>query len=124
MLTYADTRFESIDPDIETEEKIPVRKNGWLTVLLIATLAPLLAGIVSVIFDLIPSSLGPTLPMNITCKISDNPCVVIPAGESSLDNSECIVHHASRIIHHSPFITHHTTAYIHICIHFLFSSNP
>ena len=86
--TYPDTRFESTDANVETEENILVCNNGWLTALLIATLVPLLAGIVSLIFDLIPSSLGPTLSMNITTMIRDNPYVDIPAGGSTIDDSE------------------------------------
>lgn len=86
--TYPDTRFESTDANVETEENILVCNNGWLIALLIATLVPLLAGIISVIFDLIPSSLDPTLSMNITTMIRENPYVDIPAGGSTLDDSE------------------------------------
>lgn len=87
-LKYPDTQFERTEANIETEEKILVCNTGWFTALLLATLPPLLAGIISVHFDVIPSSLGPCLSMNITTMIRDNPYVDIPAGGSTLDDSE------------------------------------
>lgn len=88
LSAFSDTRFEGTNATIYSEDDILICNKDWLTALLIATLAPFLAGILNVVLDLMPSSLGPTLSMNISTMIRDNPYVAIPQGGSTLDDSE------------------------------------
>lgn len=97
---YFRIRFESTDANIETAETILVCKNGWLTVVLIAILAPLLAGVVSVLVRPPPSVARSEHIYDITTMIRDKPFVVIPARGSSLDDNE-----RSRLLQDVPWAT-------------------
>jgi hypothetical protein len=92
---FPDVRFESTKATTYSQDDILACNQGRLTALLIATFAPLLAGIISVILDLMPSSLCPRLLMNISTIIRDNPYVNIPSGGSTLNDSE-----RSRLLKH------------------------
>ncbi|KAF2190449.1 hypothetical protein K469DRAFT_746947 [Zopfia rhizophila CBS 207.26] len=85
---FPSTIFENTTANVVEREGILVCNKRWLAVLFVASLAALLACVIGAGIGLMPSSIGPSLAMNISTMVRDHPLVEIPAGGCTLDDNE------------------------------------